>query len=158
MRLMSASIAAVMGDTVNLASRLESANKVYGTRCLVTQATIAAAGPAVEAREIDRLVVAGQTRPQTVFEIMGRGGELSAEQIALRGHYSEGLAAYRARHWDEATSALEAALAAAPGDGPCIVLARAESLRDNPPSAGWDGSWHLDQKSRATGPSEVGRP
>src|SRR5277367_6785250 len=50
----------VMGDAVNLASRLESANKVYGTRCLVTQATVAAAGPAVEARKIDRLVVAGQ--------------------------------------------------------------------------------------------------
>ena len=103
----------VMGDTVNLASRLESANKFYGTRCLVSQATIAAAAQAVEAREIDRLVVAGQTRPQIVFEIMGRAGELSAEQIALRAHYSEGLAAYRARHWDEATSALKAALAAA---------------------------------------------
>ena len=97
----------VMGDTVNLASRLESANKLYGTRCLVSQATIAAAAQAVEAREIDRLVVAGQTRPQIVFEIMGRGGELSAEQIALRAHYSDGLAAYRARHWDEATSASE---------------------------------------------------
>jgi adenylate cyclase len=137
----------VMGDTVNLASRLESANKFYGTRCLVTEATIAAAGPAVEAREIDRLVVVGQTRPQTVFEVMGRGGELSAEQIALRAHYSEGLAAYRARHWDEAASALKAALAAAPGDGSCmILLARVERLRDNPPPAGWDGSWHLDQK------------
>jgi class 3 adenylate cyclase len=87
----------VMGDTVNLASRLESANKFYGTRCLVSQATIAAAAQAVEAREIDRLVVAGQTRPQIVFEIMGRGGELSAAQIALRAHYSDGLAAYRAR-------------------------------------------------------------
>jgi adenylate cyclase len=142
----------VMGDTVNLASRLESANKFYGTRCLVSQATIAAAAQAVEAREIDRLVVAGQTRPQIVFEIMGRGGELSAEQIALRAHYSEGLAAYRARHWDDATSALKAALTAAPGDGPCIVLlTRVESLRDNPPSADWDGSWHLDQKSPATG-------
>ena len=149
----------VMGDTVNLASRLESANKFYGTRCLVSQATIAAAAQAVEAREIDRLVVAGQTRPQIVFEIMGRGGELSAEQIALRAHYSDGLAAYRARHWDAATSALKAALAAAPGDGPCMVLlARAERLRDNPPPADWDGSWHLDQKSPATGPSEVGRP
>ncbi len=149
----------VMGDTVNLASRLESANKFYGTRCLVSQATIAAAAQAVDAREIDRLVVAGQTRPQIVFEIMGRAGELSAEQIALRAHYSDGLAAYRARHWDEATSALKAALAAMPSDGPCMVLlARAERLRDNPPSADWDGSWHLDQKSPATGPSEVGRP
>ena len=138
----------VMGDTVNVASRLESANKFYGTRCLVAQATIAAAARAVEAREIDRLVVAGQTRPQIVFEIMGRAGELSAEQIALRAHYSEGLTAYRARHWDEATSALKAALAAAPGDGPCMVLlTRVESLRDNPPPADWDGSWHLDQKT-----------
>ena len=147
----------VMGDTVNLASRLESANKFYGTRCLVSQATIAAADQAVEAREIDRLVVSGQTRPQVVFEIMGRAGELSAEQIALRARYSDGLAAFRARRWDEATSALKAALAAAPGDGPCMVLlARAERLRDNPPSVDWDESWHLDQKSRATGPSELG--
>ena len=149
----------VMGDTVNLASRLESANKFYGTRCLVSQATIAAAAQAVEAREIDRLVVAGQTRPQIVFEIMGRAGELSAEQIALRAHYSEGLAAYRARHWDEATSALKAGLAAAPGDGPCMaLLTRVESLRDNPPPADWDGSWRLDQKNPATGPTDVGRP
>jgi class 3 adenylate cyclase len=149
----------VMGDTVNLASRLESANKFYGTRCLVSQATIAAAAQAVEAREIDRLVVAGQTRAQVVFEIMGRAGELSAEQIALRTHYSNGLAAYRARHWDEASSALKAALAAAPGDGPCMVLlTRVESLRDNSPPADWDGSWRLDQKNPATGPTEVGRP
>jgi class 3 adenylate cyclase len=148
----------VMGDAVNLASRLESANKFYGTRSLVTQATIAAAGPAVEAREIDCLVVAGQTRPQTVFEIMGRGGELSAEQIALRGRYSEGLAAYRARHWDEAASACKAALAAAPDDGPCkVLLARIERFRDNPPSDDWNGSWRLDQKDPATGPTDVGR-
>jgi class 3 adenylate cyclase len=148
----------VMGDTVNLASRLESANKFYGTRCLVSQATIAAAAQAVETREIDLLVVAGQTRPQIVFEIMGRGGELSAEQIALRAHYSEGLAAYRARHWDDARTALKAALAAAPGDGPSMVLlARAESLRDNPPSADWDGSWRLDQKNPTTRPIDVGR-
>ena len=147
----------VMGDTVNLASRLESANKVYGTRCLVSEATIAAAARAVEAREIDRLIVAGQTRPQTVFEIMGRAGELSGEQIALRARYAEGLAAYRARRWDEAATALKAALAAAPGDGPCrVLLARAESLRDTPPPADWEGSWRLDQKGPGTGPAEVG--
>ena len=140
----------VMGDTVNLASRLESANKFYGTRCLAAQATVAAAAQAVEAREIDNLVVSGQTRPQTVFEIMGRAGELSAEQIALRAHYTEGLAAYRSRHWDGATSALKAALAVTPADGPSIILlARVERLRDNPPPADWDGSWRLDQKRMA---------
>jgi class 3 adenylate cyclase len=142
----------VMGDSVNLASRLESANKFYGTRSLVTEATFAASGSVVEAREIDRLIVAGQTQPQIVFEIMGRAGALSAEQITLRAHYSEGLAAYRARRWDEATSALRAAIATAPGDGPSLVLlARAEKFRGNPPSAGWDGSWRLDQKTPASG-------
>ena len=141
----------VMGDTVNLASRLESANKFYGTRCLVSHATIAAAARVVEVREIDCVIVAGQTRPQIVFEIMGRMGELSAEQIALRANYSEGLAAYRARQWDEAANALKAALAAAPGDGPCMVLlARLASLRENPPRANWDGSWRLDPKGIAT--------
>jgi class 3 adenylate cyclase len=138
----------VMGDSVNLASRLESANKFYGTRSLVTEATFAAAGSAVEAREIDRLVVVGQTRPQIVFEIMGRAGALSAEQIALRTRYSEGLAAYRARRWDDATSALRAAIATAPGDGPSLLLlARVEKFRGNPPSPDWDGSWRLDQKT-----------
>ena len=136
----------VMGDTVNLASRLEAANETPD-RCLVAEATIAAAGEAVEAREIDRVVVLGQTQPQVVFDIMGRAGELSAEQIALRTHYSEGLAAYRARRWDEAASALKAALAVAPKDGPCMVLLTAwRAFQDNPPPADWDGSWHLDHK------------
>ena len=97
--------------------------------------------------EADRLVVAGQTRPQIVFEIMGRAGELSAEQIALRAHYSDGVAAYRARRWDEARRAFQAALEAVPGDGPSMAMAqRVENFRANPPPADWDGSWRLDQK------------
>jgi adenylate cyclase len=62
----------VMGDTVNLASRLEGANKEYGGRILVSEATITSAAGAIEAREIDLLVTLGQTRPQAVFEIMAR--------------------------------------------------------------------------------------
>jgi class 3 adenylate cyclase len=137
----------VMGDTVNLASRLESANKLYGTRCLVSEATIGASGTAIEAREIDRVVVVGQSQSQVVFEIMGRAGGLSTEQIALRSHYAEGLTAYRARRWDEAIGAFKAALKAAPGDGPSsVLLARIEALRENPSAADWDGAWRLDQK------------
>jgi len=137
----------VIGDTVNLASRLESANKIYGTRCLASEATIAAADSAVEVREIDRVVVVGQTQPQAVFEVMGRAGELSAQQVSLRSHYSEGLTAYRARRWDEANNAFNMALETVPSDGPSLaLLSRVKSLRNDPAGADWDGSWRLDQK------------
>jgi class 3 adenylate cyclase len=137
----------VMGDAVNLASRLESANKFYGTRSLVSEATVAAAGDSIETREIDLIVVMGQTHSQAVYEIMGPKGALAPQQAALRGHYAEGLAAYRARRFDEAHAAFSAALAVAPDDGPAMALAaRARNFRTNPPADDWDGSWHLDQK------------
>jgi class 3 adenylate cyclase len=137
----------VLGDTVNLASRLEGANKVYGSRILASTATIAGAAAAVEAREIDRAVLAGETHPQTVFEIMGRKDELTLAQIQLRTRFTEGLVAYRARRWEEARRAFAAALESAPDDGPSTMfIKRIDSLMATPPADGWDGSWHLDQK------------
>jgi adenylate cyclase len=137
----------VMGDTVNLASRLEGANKEYGGRILVAEATIKSAAAAIEAREIDRLVTLGQTRPQAVYEIMGRKGEMTAAQVELRARFAEGLAAYRARRWDEARRAFEAALAAIPGDGPSMTfIRRIDILAATPPGDGWDGAWHLERK------------
>jgi class 3 adenylate cyclase len=137
----------VMGDTVNLASRLEMANKIYGSRSLVSEATIAAAGVAIESREIDRLVVLGQTVAQTVFEIMGGRDKITDQQISLRARYSEGLAAYRTRDWERAAAAFRAALETDPDDGPSLIMAaRVESYRENPPADDWDGSWHLDHK------------
>ncbi|WP_028348230.1 adenylate/guanylate cyclase domain-containing protein [Bradyrhizobium murdochi] len=137
----------VMGDAVNLASRLENANKVYGSHSLVSEVAITAAGDAVESREIDRLVVAGQTVPQAVFDILGRKGELTEKQLALRERYAKGLAAYRERRWDDARRAFQAALEAVPSDGPAAALARrVENFQLNPPAADWDGAWRLDQK------------
>jgi len=137
----------VLGDTVNLASRLEGANKVYGSRSLISEATAAACADTIELREIDRLVVVGQTHPQTVFEIMGKAGELTPAQAGLRQHYAEGLAAYRERRWDDAERAFAAALAAVPDDAPSLALkARVESFRQAPPAADWDGAWHLEHK------------
>jgi len=93
------------------------------------------------------VMVLGQSRPQIVFEIMGRRGELTPDQDLLRTRYSEGLAAYRARQWSEAQTALKAALETAPGDGPSqTLLDRIATLESDPPGAGWDGSWRLDQK------------
>ncbi len=136
----------VMGDVVNLASRLEGANKVYGTRNLVSERTVAATGGAFEVREIDRVVVAGQTHSEVVFEILGRKGALTPQLLLLRDRYQEGLGAYRAQRWDDALRALHASLEAMPGDGPATtLLKRAESLKANPPSQDWDGSWRIEK-------------
>jgi hypothetical protein len=130
----------VMGDVVNLASRLEGANKAYGTRSLVSEKTIAAAGNTVEVREIDRVVVAGQTRSEIIFEILGRKGEHTSQQLSSRDKYLERLAAYREQRWDDALRALSASLEAIPGDGPSMApLKRIESLKAHtpPPRLGW---------------------
>jgi len=137
----------VMGDAVNLASRLEAVNKTYGTRILISQATAEAIGTACELREIDRLTVAGQSVPQAIFEVMSKAHGLSVPQESLRTRYAEGLAAYRARRFDEARAAFNAALEAVPGDGPSrTLLARIAQFEASPPDEGWDGAWRLEQK------------
>jgi adenylate cyclase len=137
----------VMGETVNLASRLEGANKIYDTRILASEATVAAAGAAIETREIDRVVLVGHTRPQPVYEIMGCGGALTPKQIELRTRYAEGLAAYRDRRWEDARAAFSAAIAAEPTDGPsAAMLKRVALFVAEPPIKNWDGAWRLEQK------------
>jgi adenylate cyclase len=137
----------VMGDSVNLASRLEGANKAYGSRCLISEATMTAAGDTIETREIDRMVVVGQAHSETVFELMGGKGDLAPERLLLRASYAEGLAAYRARHWDEARRAFNAALQADPRDEPSkVMIKRISDFEAHPPIGDWDGAWHLDHK------------
>jgi class 3 adenylate cyclase len=137
----------VMGDTVNLAARLETANKLYGTHSLIAEETVRQAGAGIEFREVDRLVVAGQSHAQVVYELMGKTDELAPHQALLRTHYAEGLAAYRACRFDDARKALKAALDAAPGDGPSTtLLGRIEDFQKRPPGSDWDGAWRLDSK------------
>ena len=137
----------VMGDTVNLAARLESANKVYGSRSLISEATADMCSADFEVREIDRVVLTGQSQQQTVYEVMGRKEAIAPQQTQLRAHYAAGLTAYRERRWDEARAAFAAALEAAPDDGPSIaLLARTADLKQNPPPEDWDGSWRMKYK------------
>ncbi len=136
----------VMGDAVNLASRLEGANKVYDTRVLIAQDTAAALASAFELREIDRITVVGQSVPQNIFEVMSRSGELTPQQRQLRTRYAEALAAYRAMRWDEAKATFNSALEISPGDGPSLaLLSRIDQLAANVPSD-WDGSWQMEHK------------
>jgi class 3 adenylate cyclase len=137
----------VMGDSVNLASRLEGANKAYGCRCLISEATMTAAGDTIETREIDRIVVVGQVHPETVFEVIGGKGDLAPERLVLQARYAEGLAAYRARRWDEARRAFDAALEAVPSDEPSkSLIKRINDFVREPPPDDWDGTWRFDYK------------
>ena len=137
----------VMGDTVNLASRLEGANKVYGSRCLISEATAKMGAADFDLREIDRVMVTGQSQPQTVYEVIGKKDALTPQQRLACERYAAGLSAYRARRWDEVHAAFTAAIEAAPGDAPSMaLLARVAVLKQNPPPVNWDGSWRIESK------------
>jgi class 3 adenylate cyclase len=137
----------VMGDAVNLASRLEGANKAFGTRFLVNARTMRMTGEVFEFREIDQIRVEGKQDPEHVYEVLGRRGELTPERQTMIEHFAEGLAAYRRRAWGEARIAFVAALDAVPGDGPSkVFLARLTELEAEPPAGDWDGVWALNEK------------
>jgi adenylate cyclase len=137
----------VMGDAVNFASRLEGANKAYGTRFLVSARTAEMAGEVLVFREIDQLLVEGKQEPQHVYEVLGRRGELPLPIMAMAERFAEGLADYRGRNWQAATAAFKAALEAVPEDGPSrVFLHRVARLEAEPPPPDWKGVWTLSEK------------
>jgi adenylate cyclase len=132
----------VIGDTVNLASRLEQANKFYGTGILVSATTRDLAGDSLAFREIDSLRVAGKLEPVKVYELLGVADELAAGDRQRIQAYEVGLARYRAQDWVAAEAAFRDCLAGAPDDRPSeVMLARIAAFRVTPPEAGWDGVW-----------------
>ena len=136
----------VMGDTVNFASRLEGANKIYGTRLLIDDATHDMAGDSIESREIDSIMVVGREEPVRIYELAAMAGDLPPERRRMFDRYGEGLAQYRLGQWDPAAKSLHAALQTDPADGPSkTLLARIEQFKATPPKA-WDGIWRMTTK------------
>ena len=137
----------VIGDIVNLASRLEGANNAYETSILVDGETFQLAQNDIEGREIDVITVFGKVEPVRVYEIMAPAGGLSDAEQELRGLFAEGLAAYRARDWDRSEQRFAQCLAVMPADGPATVFRRrCEFLRGKTLPADWDGVWQLTDK------------
>jgi adenylate cyclase len=129
-----------IGDTVNLASRLEGANKAFGTRILVSETTWAGAGGAVSGREVGLVGVKGRDEPIRVYEPWAVGAALQpAQQTALARH-AEALAHLRRGDLGAALGAFEALAAARPDDD--LVALYVERLAD----PAWDGVWRLDSK------------
>jgi adenylate cyclase len=137
----------VVGDTVNLASRLESINKAYGTRILICERTWAAAREEFEGREVDKISVAGSDTAVCCYELLGRKGQIASEVLKMRDCFEQGLAAYRALQFADALEAFERGLEANPGDVCCrVFIARTRHLEAAPPPVGWDGVWRHNAK------------
>jgi class 3 adenylate cyclase len=137
----------VMGDGVNLASRLEGANKAYGTAILCGLGTRDAAGPELAFRSIDVVRVKGKTQGVAVFELLGHFAALPPEARARLAAWEAAMADYRGRRFQEAQRAF-AALAAGDGRDQAARLwaERTGALAAAPPPEGWDGVYELHEK------------
>jgi len=138
----------VIGDRVNLAARLESANKFYGTHILVCEYTVADLKADTLLREIDLIRVVGKDEAVAVFEAMAYHDEFTFPDMSeTLQAYSAGLANYRDGDWQGAHAQFVKALEYNPDDGPSKVYAeRCKSFITEPPAADWDGVWTLEGK------------
>ena len=137
----------VIGDTVNLASRLEGINKVYGTRIIIAEETKRLAQHEIETRELDLISVAGKTEPVPIHELLSPFGQLAPDGVELREEFAAGLAAYRTLDWDAAERRFAQCRRSKPTDGPSILfLERVQKFRTHPPPADWDGVWRFTHK------------
>ena len=138
----------VIGDAVNLASRLEGANKTYGTNIMVSEFTKELLDKDIALRELDLLRVKGKTKPVRVFEVLAKShSRLTNSQLNLLDQYKQGLLAYRARKWDVAIAAFRRALVIDTKDGPSrAYLERCEFYKKHPVPQNWDGVFEMKTK------------
>lgn len=137
----------VIGDSVNLASRLEGANKQYRTSIMVSERTYDLVKEKITGRELDLIAVKGRSAPLKVFELLGvRDGEDTTLSAFLET-YSAALSAYRERRWKEAKAGFIAARVLRPDDYPTtIYIERSEHYELYPPPAEWDGVFVMHTK------------
>ena len=132
------------GDMVNLAARLEGANKEYGTSIMISELTAQAVGNAYVLRRLDRLIVKGKTEPIVVFEVLGRRGEVSEGQLSRVAEFERGLGLHDARDFAGARAIFQTLGSA---DPPSRVYAeRCDAYLEMPPPPAWRGEFALKTK------------
>jgi class 3 adenylate cyclase len=135
-----------IGDTVNLAARLEGANKTYGTKSLITETVYEKIKGSFLCREIDLMTVKGKTQPVRIYEVLQERRAAAPKLEEIVAGFERGLAAYRNRDWKKAREAF-AKVAETYGDEPSAVfLKRAELFEASPPAPAWDGVFAMTVK------------
>lgn len=138
----------IMGDSVNLASRLEGVNKQYGTNILISEYTYQKVANRFLVREVDRVQVVGKTEGIKIYELMDFADKpLSDNKKNFLDIYKRGLKAYQERRWDEGIAFMEHALQYIPDDPVCqLYIERMRLFQITPPPDNWDGVFVLHSK------------
>jgi adenylate cyclase len=136
-----------IGDTVNLASRLEGVNKVFGTKIIISETTFQGAQDWIVARPLDYLRVKGKAIPVRIFELVGRRDAVNDATLKKITRFEEGLALYHRKQFSQARSVFEEILAADPADAPSTTyVQRCEELAQVSLPDDWDGVYTLTSK------------
>ncbi len=137
----------IMGDAVNLAARLEGANKFYNSGTMLSHATYQQAKDFVEVRELDIVRVVGKNEPITIYQLLARKGELDPTMAEVLVRYNHAIEAYRAKDFATALQRFEKVLEVEPNDGPGLTyVARCKEYLESPPPADWDGVFQFTSK------------
>jgi adenylate cyclase len=137
----------IIGDAVNLASRLEGLNKEYGTRLVISDATYALVERMMVARPIDKVAVKGKAKGVVVYELIGTKSDATSAQKIVAERHAEAFALYLERKWPEAVAILRERLGVAPKDKAAkVLLERCEGFMASPPPEDWDGTTHMTTK------------
>lgn len=137
----------IMGDAVNVAARLEGANKAYGSRMMIAESTYLGCESDIDARELDTIRVVGKTEPVTVYELLARKNQTTGQMAELAQTFAAGLEAYRNLNFADAKKTFERCLEIMPEDGPSqTYVARCQAYMDNSPGSDWDGVFTLTEK------------
>ncbi|MBF0358005.1 MAG: CHASE2 domain-containing protein [Magnetococcales bacterium] len=137
----------IMGDAVNLAARLEGANKFYSSGTMISDSTYRLAKDHIDARELDTVRVIGKKEPITIYQLLDKKGQVSGVMADLLVHYYKGRDEYKARKYAEAVPHFEKALELIADDGPSLTyLERCKEYMENPPPDDWDGVFNFTSK------------
>lgn len=136
----------IMGDEVNLASRLEGINKQFGTRLIISEATFSRVQAHFVARELDLIRVKGKTKPVKIFELLGPSAHFETHRDRIE-RFHHGLEEYRSGKWESARETFAKLTLDYPQDAPSRVFAkRCHGLLEHPPEGVWDGVFVMETK------------
>jgi len=136
----------VMGDNVNLSSRLEGINKEYGTHIIISEYTYEVVKEQMFCREVDSVRVKGKKLPVKIYELICERKDAAEHEEYVR-RFHEGLACYKAARWDDAIACFESVLEIRPADPPAkLYIQRCRDLKEHPPEGEWDGVFTMTKK------------